>query len=157
MGRLGASFAGSYINTWKQQNGKGTPFVSYDGTAGDGASVQPVPRWQHTLGLDWNVGKWNLTLENVFVKGWTESAGLVEANVGPAVEHKVKDSSRWNLAVGWKPFPALSLRVGARNVFDEDPPFTAVSSYGSHVTGYAGSFVDPRGRFWYLSANYQFK
>jgi iron complex outermembrane receptor protein len=157
MGRLGASFAGSYINTWKQQNGKGTPFVSYEGTAGDGAGVQPVPQWQHTLGLDWNLGNWNFTLENVFVKGWTESAGLVEANVGPAVEHKVKDSSRWNMAVGWKPMPALALRVGARNVFDQDPPFTAVSSYGSHVTGYAGSFVDPRGRFWYLSASYQFK
>lgn len=157
MGRLGATFAGSYINTWKQQNGKGTPFVSYEGSAGDGASIQPVPTWQHTLGLDWNLGNWNVTLENVFVKGWTESAGLVEANVGPSVEHKVKDSSRWNMAVGWKPMPSLALRVGARNLLNQDPPFTAVSSYGSHVTGYAGSFVDPRGRFWYATASYQFK
>jgi len=157
LGRLGASFAGTYVSSWKQQNGKGTPFVSYVGTAGDGASVQPVPKWQHTLGFDWNLGNWNLTLENVFVKGWTESAGLVEANVGPAVEHKVKDSSRWNMAVGWKPMPSLSLRLGARNLLNQDPPFTAVSSYGSHVTGYAGSFVDPRGRFWYATASYQFK
>ncbi|KQW51340.1 MULTISPECIES: TonB-dependent siderophore receptor [unclassified Roseateles] len=157
LGRLGASFAGTYVNEWKQQNGKGTPFVSYAGTAGDGAGVQPVPEWQHTLGLDWNLGNWNVTLENVYIKGWTESAGLVEANVGPAVEYKVKDSSRWNMAVGWKPMPALALRVGARNLLDQDPPFTAVSSYGSHVTGYAGSFVDPRGRFWYLTASYQFK
>ncbi|HEY1131595.1 MAG TPA: TonB-dependent receptor [Roseateles sp.] len=156
-GRLGASFVGTYVNTWKQQNGKGTPFVSYQGTAGDGASVQPVPKWQHTLGLDWNAGNWNLTLENVFVKGWTESAGLVEANVGPAVEHKVKDSSRWNMSVGWKPIAPLALRLGARNLFNQDPPFTAVSSYGSHVAGYAGSFVDPRGRFWYMTASYQFK
>jgi len=156
-GRLGASFAGTYVNLWKQQNGKGTPFVSYQGTAGDGAGVQPVPKWQHTLGLDWNLGNWNVTLENVFVKGWTESAGLVDANVGVDVEHKVKDSSRWNMAVGWKPMPALALRVGARNLLNQDPPFTAVSSYGSHVSGYAGSFVDPRGRFWYLNATYQFK
>lgn len=157
MGRLGASFTGSHINSWKQQNGKGTPFVAYEGTAGDGAGIQPVPTWQHTLGLDWNLGNWNVTLENVFVKGWTESAGLVEANVGPSVEHKVKDSSRWNMAVGWKPTSSLALRLGARNLLNQDPPFTAVSSYGSHVTGYAGSFVDPRGRFWYLSASYQFK
>lgn len=157
MGRLGASFAGTYVSSWKQQNGKGTPFVSYVGTAGDGASVQPVPKWQHTLGFDWNLGNWNVTLENVFVKGWTESAGLVEANVGSAVEHKVKDSSRWNMAVGWKPMPSLALRLGARNLLNQDPPFTAVSSYGSHVTGYAGSFVDPRGRFWYATASYQFK
>ncbi|RZL39997.1 MAG: TonB-dependent receptor [Rubrivivax sp.] len=157
MGRLGASFSGTYVMKWKQQNGKDTPFVSYEGTAGDGAGVQPVPKWQHTLAFDWNLGAWNVTLDNVFVKGWTESAGLVEANVGPSVEHKVKDSSRWNMAVGWKPTSTLSLRLGARNVFDQDPPFTAVSSYGSHVTGYAGSFVDPRGRFWYVTANYQFK
>ena len=87
----------------------------------------------------------------------TESAGLVEANVGPAVAYHVKDSSRWNLGVGWKPKASLTLRLGARNLLNQDPPFTAVSSYGSHVTGYAGSFVDPRGRFWYVSANYQFK
>ncbi|HEY9107346.1 MAG TPA: TonB-dependent receptor [Roseateles sp.] len=157
MGRLGVSFAGTYVMKWKQQNGKDTPFVSYEGTAGDGAGVQPVPKWQHTLGFDWTLGAWNVSLDNVFVKGWTESAGLVDANVGVAVEHKVKDSSRWNMAVGWKPTSTLSLRLGARNLFDQDPPFTAVSSYGSHVTGYAGSFVDPRGRFWYVTANYQFK
>ena len=157
MGRLSASYSGSFINQWKQQNGKGTPFVSYEGTAGDGAGIQPVPKWQHTLGLDWSLGNWNVTLENIFVKGWTESAGLVEANVGPSVEHKVKDSSRWNLGVGWKPMPTLALRLMARNVLNQDPPFTAVSSYGSHVTGYAGSFVDPRGRYWYATASYQFK
>ena len=156
-GRLGVSLAGTHINSWKQQNGKNTPFVAYEGTAGDGAGIQPVPKWQHTLAFDWALGNWNVTLENVFVKGWTESAGLVEANVGPSVEHKVKDSSRWNMGIGWKPMPSLALRLGARNLLNQDPPFTAVSSYGSHVTGYAGSFVDPRGRFWYVSANYQFK
>ncbi len=156
-GRLGVSLAGSHINNWKQQNGKGTPFVSYEGTAGDGAGIQPVPKWQHTLAFDWSLGNWNVTLENVFVKGWTESAGLVEANVGPSIEHKVKDSSRWNMGVGWKPTSTLALRLGARNLLNQDPPFTAVSSYGSHVTGYAGSFVDPRGRFWYATASYQFK
>jgi len=157
MGKLSASFNGTYIAEWKQQNGKGTPFVSYEGTAGDGAGVQPVPRWQHTLAFDYALGNWGVTLENNFVKGWTESAGLVEANVGVAAEHKVKDSSRWNLAVSWKPMASLNLRLGARNIFDQAAPFTAVSSYGSHATGFAGSFTDPRGRFWYATANYQFK
>ena len=30
-------------------------------------------------------------------------------------------------------------------------------SYGSHATGYAASFSDPRGRFYYASVSYQFK
>jgi iron complex outermembrane receptor protein len=41
-------------------------------------------------------------------------------------------------------------------VFDADPPFTAVSSYGSHAAGFAGSFADPRGRIWYAAATYKF-
>jgi len=59
--------------------------------------------------------------------------------------------------VSWKPMASLNLRLGARNIFDQAAPFTAVSSYGSHATGFAGSFTDPRGRFWYATANYQFK
>ncbi|MDN3919500.1 TonB-dependent receptor plug domain-containing protein [Roseateles violae] len=156
-GRLGASFTGTYVFDRKQQNGKGEPFTSYEGTAGDGANVQPVPTWQHTLGFDYGFGDWVFALENVYVKGWTESAGLVEANVGVAQEHKVKDSSRWNASVSWKALKGLTLRLGARNLFDQAAPFTAVSSYGSHATGFAGSFVDPRDRFWYVTATYQFK
>ncbi len=156
-GKLAASFSGTYVLNWKQQNGKDTPFVEYVGSAGDGAGVQPVPRWQHTLALDYSIGDWGVSLENVFTKGWTESAGLVDANIGVAAEHKVKDSSRWNLAVSYKAMKNLTLRLGARNLFDQDPPFTAVSSYGSHAAGFAGSFTDPRGRFWYATASYQFK
>ncbi|HEX2011185.1 MAG TPA: TonB-dependent receptor [Roseateles sp.] len=156
-GKLGASLSGTYVLDWKQQNGKNSPFVSYEGTAGDGAGVQPVPRWQHTLALDWGYGDWGATLENVYVKGWTESAGLVEANVGVAQAHEVKDSSRWNLAVSWKGIKNLTLKLGVRNLFDQDAPFTAVSSYGSHAAGFAGSFTDPRGRFFYGTVGYQFK
>lgn len=156
-GRPGVSLAGTVINSCKQQNGKDTPFVAYEGTAGDGAGIQPVPQWQHTLAFDGAYANGNLTLENVFVKGGTESAGLVEANVGPSVEHKVKDSSRWNMAVGGKPLPSLALRLGGRNLLNQAPPFTAVSSHRPHGTGHAGSFVDPRGRLWSVSANYQLR
>jgi iron complex outermembrane receptor protein len=51
----------------------------------------------------------------------------------------------------------LTVRVGVRNLFDKEPPFTASSSYGSHAAGYAASFADPRGRFFYASLGYQFK
>ena len=51
----------------------------------------------------------------------------------------------------------LSLRLGIRNLFGDEPPFTAVSSFGSHAAGYAASFTDPRGRFFYVTAGYRFK
>jgi len=155
--RLGASIAGTYIREWKQQSYRGASFTSFVGTAGDGADVQPVPRWQHTAAVDFGMGPWVFTLENNFVQGWTEAKEQVASNVGVSSEHKVKDSSRLNLAVGYTGIKNLTLRLGVRNVTDEEPPFTAVSSYGSHAAGYAASFADPRGRFWYGTVSYQFK
>jgi iron complex outermembrane receptor protein len=157
IGKLTVGLNGTYVSVWKRQAYKGGPFVSYLGTAGDGGSVQPHPRWQHTLSFDLQRGPWGATLENVFIKGWTESAELVDANIGVATEYHVKDSDRWNLSGSYTGVKNLTVRVGIRNLFDKEPPFTAVSSYGSHAAGYAGSFTDPRGRFVYAAVGYQFK
>jgi len=157
LGKLAVELNGTYVSVWKQQNYKGGPFVSYIGTAGNGGSVQPHPRWQHTLTFDYGLGPWGATLENVFVQGWTESAELVAANVGPSVDYHVKDSSRWNLSGTYTGVKNLTIRVGVKNLFDKEPPFTAVSSYGSHAAGYAASFVDPRGRFYYAALSYKFQ
>ena len=116
-----------------------------------------MPAWQHTLGIDWSLGNLSVALEHVFTNGWTESAAQVNANIGVNAPYKVKDTSRWNMAVTYKGFKDLTLRLGARNLLDDAPPFTASSSYGSHAAGFAGSFADPRGRFWYATATYQFK
>ncbi|MBN8486816.1 MAG: TonB-dependent receptor [Burkholderiales bacterium] len=154
-GKLGLSFAGTYISVWEQQNGKGSAYKSYVGVSTGG--VQPIPRWQHTLGFDWSMGVWGASLENTFVKGWTESAAVVDANLGVAQPYNVDDTSRWNLAVSYKGIKNLRLGLGVRNLLDAEPPFVASSSYGSHSAGFAGSYADPRGRFWYLTAAYQFK
>ncbi len=156
LGRLGVELDGTYITRWTRQNGKDGPYVSYLGTAGDGATVQPVPRWQHTLVFDWSTGAWGARLENQFVKGWSESAALVDANVGVATDYHVKDSDRWNLSGAYTGIKNLTLRLGVKNLFDKAPPFTASSSYGSHAAGYAASFTDPRGRNYYAAASYKF-
>jgi len=155
LGKLGVSFAGTYISVWKQQNGKGSPYASYVGQSAGG--VQPIPRWQHTLAFDWSRDDWGVVLENSFVKGWTESAAVVSANLGVDQAYQVDDTSRWNLAVSYKGIKNMRLGLGVRNLLDTEPPFVASSSYGSHAAGFAGSFADPRGRFWYLTAAYQFK
>jgi len=157
LGKLTASVNGTYVDTFKRQAYADGPFTDYAGTAGDGGSVQPHPRWQHTVSFDLQQGVWGVALQNVFVKGWTESAELVNANIGVNAPYHVKDSSRWNLSGIFTGLKDVTVRVGVRNLFDEDPPFTAVSSYGSHAAGYAASFTDPRGRFYYASLGYQFK
>ncbi|MDC8784891.1 TonB-dependent receptor [Roseateles koreensis] len=156
-GNLNLGIAGTYVRQWERQVGKDTPYISYVGSAGDGSVVQPVPRWQHTATAEWIRGVWTVGLENVFVKGWNESALLVYNSVGGSTDHDVKNSSRWNLSASYKGFKDTTLRLGMRNVFDQAAPYTAVPSYGSHAAGYAGSFVDARGRFIYGSIGYQFK
>jgi iron complex outermembrane receptor protein len=155
LGRLGIGFASTYTLKYELQNGKGLPFTDYTGKSLGGNP--PVPEWQHTLSFDWTMGSWNVALENVFTKGWEESAAVVNTNLGVNAPYQVKDTSRWNLAVSYRGFKDLRLTLGARNAFDQDPPFVASSSYGSHAAGFAGSFADPRGRFTYGSVTYQFK
>jgi iron complex outermembrane receptor protein len=155
--RVGVQLTGTYISKWERQNGLDGPFVSYLGTAGDGGTIQPKPRWQHVLAFDYQRGPWGVTLENTYVAGWTESAALVEANIGPFQPYEVKETVRWNLSGAYRGIKNLTVRAGIRNLLDKEPPFTASSSYGSHAAGYAASFADPRGRFFYGVVSYQFK
>ncbi len=155
LGRLGVTFTGTRIMKFEQQNGKGLPFTDYVGKSLGGNA--PVPDWQHTLGFDLTQGAWNVALENTFTKGWTESASVVDTNLGVNAPYKVKDTSRWNLALSYRGFKDLRMTVGARNLTNAEPPFVASSSYGSHAAGFAGSFADPRTRMWFVAATYQFK
>ena len=155
MGKLGVSFSGTKVLKFQQQNGKGEPFTDYLGKSLGGFA--PVPEWQHTLGFDWAMGDFSVSLENVHTNGWTESAEVVNTNLGVDAAYKVKDTSRWNLSTTYKGIKGLKLTLGARNVFDQDPPFVASSSFGSHAAGFAGSFASPHGRFLYGTISYQFK
>jgi iron complex outermembrane receptor protein len=153
--RIGLSYNATYVLKYETQNGKDEPMVDYVGQSTGG--IAPVPSLQHTLGLDWSQGDFNVALEHVFTNGWTESASQVNTNLAVNRPYKVADTSRWNMAVTYRGFKNLMLRVGARNLLDDEPPFVASSSYGSHAAGFAGSFADPRGRFIYGTVSYQFK
>jgi iron complex outermembrane receptor protein len=155
-GRLNLGLAGTYVLAYDAQKYAGGEFGSFVGTGGDG-SVPPVPRWQHTASAEWVSGTTAFTLEQVYTRGWTESAASVAANIGVDAPYNVKDSIRYNVSAAYKGIKNVTARVGIRNLLDTEPPFTASSSYGSHAAGYAASFTDPRGRFFYVNLGYQFK
>ena len=147
---------GTYVASYDAQKYAGSSYGSFVGTGGDG-SVPPVPRWHHTASAEWQYSALSLTLEHVYTRSWAELASSVGANIGVEVAHRVSNSDRFNAAMAYKEIKNVTLRLGIRNLFDAEPPYVASSSYGSHAAGYAASFTDPRGRFWYGSLGYQFK
>lgn len=155
-GRLNLGLTGTYVNKYNSQKYAGGTYGHFAGTGGD-STVAPVPRWQHTLSAEWQYKTVGFNIEHTYTSGWLESAASVNANVFVDTTHQVSPTERVNMAVNYSGIKNLKLRLGVRNAFDEEPPYTASSSFGSHAAGYAASFADPRGRFWYATASYQFK
>ena len=50
----------------------------------------------------------------------------------------------------------LTVTLGARNLFDKDPPYTNAGGQTSFQAGYDPLYVDPRGRFLYARLGYKF-
>lgn len=155
-GNLNLGLAGTYVHKYTAQKYAGGSYKEYVGTGGDGSQA-PVPKWQHTASAEWQLNAMSVTLEHVYTQGWVEAADRVAASVDVAEPYTVKASSRYNLGASYKGMKDITLRVGVRNLLNTEPPYVASSSYGSHAAGYAASFTDPRGRFFYASLNYQFK
>jgi iron complex outermembrane recepter protein len=147
-GTVGMSFAGTYLMLWEQQNSRDGPYTSYLGNSFNGGIA--YPRWTHVATVDYTTGPWGFTLEQTYTHGWTEAFQL-------GGTHRIPSHSRFNLAVAYAGLRNMTIKVGARNVLDHLPPFTDVSSNGSHAQGWANSVADPRGRVWYASLSYKFR
>ena len=143
------SFVGTYLTEWKSQAGRDFPFVSYLGNSFNGGNA--YPRWTHVATIDLERGPWLATIEQTYTSGWVEAfqAGGT---------HEISGVSRINLAGKYTGlFKGFAIKVGVRNLLDELPPYTDVSSNGSHAAGFANAVADPRGRFWYTVLTYSFK
>ncbi|HUL95149.1 MAG TPA: TonB-dependent receptor [Usitatibacter sp.] len=147
-GKYTVAIVGTYVDKYELQPGSDLPFISYLGNSFNGGNA--YPRWMHVATLDGDYGPWGGTIEQTFVAGW------VEAFQGGGT-HDIPSTSRVNLQGRYVGFKHLTLKLGVRNVMDRLPPYTDVSSYGSHAAGWANSVADPRGRFWYGSVTYAFK
>jgi iron complex outermembrane receptor protein len=142
------SFGGTYLSEWKSQLSGDQPYRSFLGNSLNGGNA--YPRWTHVAAVDLERGPWLGTVEQTYTAGWTE-AFLAGGT------HRIPSTSRVNLALKYTGIRKLAIKVGVRNVADRLPPYTDVSSNGSHAAGWANAVADPRGRFWYTFVTYTFK
>lgn len=107
-------------------------------------------RWKGSAYLNWNKGPWAAGLTYNYQSGYkdTENQGTTDAY---KYHDHVSHYDTFDLNGGYSFANGLKIVVGARNIFDRKPPYTAYSYYGID-TRYASSL----GRVLYTQMNYKF-
>jgi iron complex outermembrane receptor protein len=153
LGTIGAKFTGTLALVSEQQTGNGDPFVS---NLGKFVTDGVVQRWRHRISLDWSKGPWSANLANTYLSGYDDQNSAIDTNSGTMVAAtRVPAYSIWDTSVTLDFNKSLRIRGGVQNLFDTPPPFSNQSYF--FLSGYDPSYTDPRGRFYYLSAQYAFK
>lgn len=151
-GRFGARLSGTLTLVSKRQTGDGDPYVSNLGRFVTDGVVQ---RWRHRLSVDWAIGDFSATLGNTYYSGYEDQNSAIDTDTGTVVAaNRVKAYSLWDLSLAYDVSKAFRVRAGVQNLFDTAPPFSNQAYY--FLSGYDPTYTDPRGRFFYLSANYAF-
>jgi iron complex outermembrane receptor protein len=116
--------------------------------------------WKHNASLTYSQGPWSGTLTQLYRTGYDDAVlpGVANGTVRPPNwDPKVDDYWIHNVAVSYSGFKNLTIIGGVKNIFNEDPPFTA--AYDSN-TGAGSSWeprvADPRGRSYTLTMTYKF-
>ena len=109
------------------------------------------PEWRWSSSVTWRNGAWGAGWSTRFVdEVFDTSATNDDTGEYWTVDSQARHNIYGQYTFGWEGERPLRLRVGARNVFDVDPPLADESF------GYLGSLHSSRGRFVYVSARQTF-
>jgi iron complex outermembrane receptor protein len=117
-----------------------------------------VPRFKATIAVDWGCGPWGVTVASNFQKAYNDLPGTFEDPSDPAfVNRRVASYTTFDLQGTYQAFKSWRFTLGARNVFDKNPPYTNAGGQTSFQAGYDPQYADPRGRFVYGRVTYSFQ
>ena len=77
-----------------------------------------IPRWRHELTFGWERRPWTLTLSQSFSSGYVDEISSGENT------RRVGSTDLWDGQVAYDATKMVTLRLGARNLFDRNPPFS---------------------------------
>jgi iron complex outermembrane receptor protein len=125
------------------------PNVTVGGAQGQQVRRGGRPKWRYTSSLSWSKDAWSA--------GWFTShvGSVLETGLQQAGQAYVIDSYQThNLyvdhTIGYDTDQPTRVRLGLRNVFDEEPPLADTNF------GYLGELHSPAGRFLYASIRKEF-
>jgi iron complex outermembrane recepter protein len=158
-GRLDVNWAGTYMMKFDQtspggavsrkvgtmvEGDDGVPVLSTSGV-NDGV----VLRYKHRLAATYGWGPVEVTLAQNYTSGYRDGNDLNNS------KHRVPSQSIYDGQLAFTGVKGLRLAVGAKNLFDKDPPIFIPTS-NQFQAGYDITQYDPRGRFVYVNASYRF-
>jgi iron complex outermembrane recepter protein len=148
-GRLRIDVTGTYYTRNDAQNldGSYTGFVSNDFQA-----IVPgvLPRWKHYAVMSWDSGPWQASIAQTY------QASYVDVNPdGNGDNRRVSSMSLFDVQGSYTGFKNLTLTLGAKNVFDTNPPQTNQNL--TFQGGYDPNYYDARARFIYAAIRFAFK
>jgi iron complex outermembrane receptor protein len=146
-GNFGFGFNSTYIYKYEYQNQVGGAFINNIGSYQGNAVVAggtPIFRWQTAINANWNLGSWGAGIVGHYKSGY--------ADQDPS--NHVSSYTTFDVYGTWQPTKAVSLTVGARNVFDRNAPFS--NQAATFQVGYDPRFADPTGRTYYARGSYSF-
>jgi iron complex outermembrane recepter protein len=156
-GRIDINLNGTYMQKFDEATPSGTiskkvgTIVDEFGDpvlgADDGGVVL---RWKHVLSGTWTQGPFAFTLTQNFTKGYEAGRRQIDSERSFVPDYSIMDAQ-----VAYTGLKNLRLALGAKNLFDRQPPIFVPAS-NQFQAGYDITQYDPRGRFVYVSANYKF-
>jgi iron complex outermembrane recepter protein len=137
-GNVSAELAGTYLDSFRQSTSRDGPLATLTG----GYSY---PRLKGSLALGYSRGPWAGTLRFNHVAGYRDDVN----NVG--ITSRVGVDSTVDAQIEYTGFKNVKFAIGARNLFDDEPPFSSQFAAGFNIT-----LSSPRGRFVYVKGSYRF-
>lgn len=152
-GEFSARMLGTLMLDSKIQTNVGDEYVS---NLGKFVTDGVVQRWRHRLSLNWEQGPWAMTLANTYFSGYDDQNSAINVDNGTVVAaNRVKAYSIWDWSGSYELNKQVTLRAGIQNLANTSPPYSNQANF--FISGYDPSYTDPRGRYFYMSAQYKFK
>jgi len=149
IGRFRAIITGTYYIQYLVSQPDGS-FAGAVSNAYAAAATGITPRWKSYSALTWDYGPWTATLANNYQSSYWDVLTDNDGNL-----RRVGSLSTWDVQGSYTGFKDWTLTLGAKNVFDTNPPFT--NSNLTFQSGYDPSYYDARARLVYGSVRWTWK
>ena len=153
-GRWNINLNGSYLNMFKTKALETLPYSS--NLIGKYVRYYNLPiRWKHTLSFNWTREAWSHTFTQIHRDGYyDEPAASFPSYIPDGWNPRVEGYTTYNYNVTWTGIERLKLGFGIKNLFNQDPPFTAHQNDFAAGAGWEPRIADPRGRAYTFLVEY---